>query len=176
MCLTNISWIFIRHFSPLIYKSTTKSANQNISTRGYLFQVVKEIVSSKEKKLLLTEILPSIIMWSPPASVLSCGYLNSQRNHIQGSTIQPISSVTNLVKPILGLLLIHTNHHSDSILFSTFLFNIWLWETTHNVSLLYHSWFCTLNHFVLDMYPKALVRSHLLSPHTIFTIVSWGLI
>lgn len=28
----------------LIYKSTTKSANQNISTRGYLFQVVKEIV------------------------------------------------------------------------------------------------------------------------------------
>lgn len=59
-----------------------------------------------------------------PASKLSCGYLNSQRNHIQGSTIRPISSVNNLVKLIWGLLLIHTNHHPDAIFLGSFLFTI----------------------------------------------------
>lgn len=98
----------------LIYKSTTQPATQHVSTGGYLFQGVKEI-----KKLLLTEILPSILMW-PCQTRCPMAIWDLKGIHtFQCSTNQPISLVTNFVKHILGLLLVHTSYQLDDILQTT---------------------------------------------------------
>lgn len=79
---------FSSFFPTSIYNSTTKPATQNVSTRGYLFQVVKETVLGGRGEISLKR---SIAFYYNIAlsGILSCGYLSFDRNIILQFSLRP---------------------------------------------------------------------------------------